>query len=130
MAAAALTYVSIFTRDVEALPSFYAEVFGLPEVESSRSGRYRELSLGAVTLGFPYVDAYETLQMTDQADPTGVRAMLTFAAGGRAEVDALTQRAVGLGARLVRPGFDTAFGQYLSVILDPEGNAVRISAAA
>lgn len=130
MTGAALTYVSIFTHDVETLPSFYAEVFGLPEIDSSRSGRYRELSLGPVTLGFPYVDAYETLEMTDQADPTGVRSMLTFAAGGRQAVDALTHRAVERGARLVKPGFATGFGQYLSVILDPEGNAVRISAPA
>lgn len=128
MTAAALTYVSIFTRDVEALPSFYIEVFNLPEIESSRSSRYRELSLGPVTLGFPSVDAYVTLEMSDQAAPTGVRSMLTFAANGREGVDALTRRAVEHGARLVKPGFATAFGQYLSVILDPEGNAVRISA--
>ena len=128
MSTASLTYISIFTRDVERLPSFYAEVFDLEEVATSRSHRYRELKLGPVMLGFPSIDAYATLDMTDQSGPTGVRSMLTFAAADQAEVDVLTARATHAGARLVKPGFDTAFGQYLSVLLDPEGNALRISA--
>jgi predicted enzyme related to lactoylglutathione lyase len=128
MSKVSLTYVSIFTRDVERLPSSYADVFGLEEVAASRSHRYRELNMGAAMLGFPSADAYATLDLADQAAPTGVRSMLTFAATSPAEVDALTARAVQAGARLVKPGFDTAFGQYLSVVLDPEGNALRISA--
>jgi hypothetical protein len=46
--------------------------------------------------------------MSDQAEPTGMRSILTFAAGDPTQVDALTARAV---ARLVKLGFDTAFGQ-------------------
>lgn len=130
MARVWLSYVSIFTRDVERLPSFYADVFGLQEVIGSRSDRYRELSMGAAKLGFPYVDAYQVLELADQSDPAGVRSMLTFATASIDEVNALTERAVGHGARLVKPGFNTAFGQYLSVVLDPEGNAIRISAEA
>jgi hypothetical protein len=130
LSAVQLSYVSIFTRDVETLPDFYAEAFGLAEIETSRSHRYRELSLGPLKLGFPFVDAYAALDMADQAEPTGVRSMLTFAAADPAAVDALTALAVQRGARLVKPGFTTGFGQYLSVILDPEGNAVRISAPA
>jgi hypothetical protein len=47
MNAAKLTYVSIFIRDVETLPSFCAKMFGLEEVAASRSSRYRELDMGA-----------------------------------------------------------------------------------
>ena len=128
MTPANLSYVSIFTKDVAALPSFYVEVFGLKEIMSSASDRYRELDLGAVKLGFPKVDAYAALDLQDQSEPTGVRAMLTFAADSAGEVDAMASRAAQHGARLAKAGFTTPFGQYVAVVLDPEGNAVRISA--
>jgi predicted enzyme related to lactoylglutathione lyase len=128
MPGVALTYVSIFTRDVERLPDFYVQVFGLEEAAESRSHRYRELHMGAVKLGFPHIDAYAALDLADQAQPTGVRSMLTFAASSPAAVDALTDQALAHGASLAKPGFVTSFGQYLAVLLDPEGNALRIAA--
>ena len=128
--AARVSYLTVFTRDVERLPTFYAEVFDLPEVESSRSERYRELDAGGLMLGFPSVDAYAVLDMQDQAQPDGVRSMVTFAAETLAAVDRFTARATERGARLVKGPFATSFGQYLSVVLDPEGNAFRISAPA
>jgi predicted enzyme related to lactoylglutathione lyase len=122
-----LSYVSIFTRDVTALPSFYVELFGLQEVETSRSDRYRELMLGETLFGFPHLDAYEALDMADQAEPTGVRSMLTFRAESADAVVRLTERAVALGARLIKAPFATGFGHFLSVLLDPESNAFRVS---
>ena len=124
-----ISYLSIFTRDVAALPDFYIAVFGLEEVETSRSDRYRELIVGALKLGFPSVDAYRGLDMADQADPTGVRSMPTFAVDSAESEARLTDRAVQQGARLTKGPFSTHFGQVLSVLLDPEGNAFRISAA-
>ena len=122
-----LSYVSIFTKDLATLPSFYVDVFGLEEVASSRSDRYRELAVGDLMIGFPFVDAYDMLDMGDQAEPTGVRSMVTFAVDGVAEVDRLTARAAAHGGRVAMPPFATGFGQVLSVVLDPEGNALRIS---
>jgi predicted enzyme related to lactoylglutathione lyase len=124
-----LTYVTIFTRDVAALPSFYVDVFGLSEIAASASDRYRELTVGALKIGFPLTDAYRVLDMEDQANPTGVRSMITFAADDTAAVDTLTASAATHGGRVVKGPFKTAFGQYLSIVLDPEGNALRISAA-
>jgi predicted enzyme related to lactoylglutathione lyase len=124
-----VSYLSMFTRDLAALPSFYVEVFGLQEVEASRSERYRELKAGELMLGFPAIDAYQRLDMADQAEPTGVRSMVTFAVDDQAAVDDLIGRALSRGARLVKPAFATDFGQYLAVLLDPEGNAIRIAAA-
>ena len=122
-----LSYVSIFTRDVASQPSFYVDVFGLEEVAASRSERYRELAVGEMMIGFPFIDAYRLLDMADQAEPTGVRSMVTFAVGDVAEVDRLTARAAAHGGRIAKPPFATGFGQVLSVVLDPEGNALRIS---
>jgi len=123
-----LSYVSIFTQDVESLPTFYVDVFGLEEVAASRSDRYRELAVGDMMIGFPFIDAYRLLDMADQAEPTGVRSMVTFAVDDVAEVDRLTERALVHGGRVAKPPFATGFGQVLSVVLDPEGNALRISA--
>ncbi len=123
-----ISYLTIFTRDVAALPDFYIAVFGLEEVESSRSDRYRELTIGELKLGFPTVDAYRVLDMVDQADPTGVRSMPTFAVDSAEAVTRLTDRAVEHGARLIKGSLRAAFGQVLSILLDPEGNAFRISA--
>jgi predicted enzyme related to lactoylglutathione lyase len=58
-----------------------------------------------------------------------VRSMITFAVGERGAVDDLIGRALSRGARLIKPAFTTDFGQYLAVLLDPEGNAIRIAAA-
>ncbi len=127
MTAIRLSYVSIFTKDVGSLPSFYVDVFGLEEVATSRSDRYRELTVGDLMIGFPFIDAYDMLDMADQAEPTGVRSMATFAVDGVAEVDRLTARATAYGGRVAKPPFATGFGQVLSVVLDPEGNALRIS---
>jgi hypothetical protein len=124
---ARLSYLTIFTRDVAALPDFYIAVFSLEEIAASRSDRYREVAIGELKLGFPHVDAYGLLDMTDQAQPTGVRSMPTFAAESVGAVSRLTDRAIAHGARLVRAPFQTGFGQTLSVLLDPEGNAFRIA---
>lgn len=130
MSALRISYVTMFTTDLEALPDFYVEVFGLEEVATSRSDRYRELKAGDLMLGFPWIDAYANLNMTDQVHPTGVRSMITFAAEGISAVDSLVGKATERGARLVKPPFTTDFGQYLAVLLDPEGNAIRIAAPA
>ena len=126
--ALSVSYVSFFTQSVATLPDFYIEVFGLREREAFRSHRYRELELGELRLGFPFVDAYASLDLQDQAEPTGVRSFVNFTAENPEAVEQLTERAVARGARLIKAPFATGFGQFLSVVLDPEGNALRISA--
>ena len=124
-----VSYISLFTRDVAALPDFYIAVFGLEEIAASRSDRYRELAVGDVRLGFPYIDAYARIGLQDQAEPAGVRAMITFAAASPDAVANLARRAQAAGARLTAPPTATDFGQVIAVLLDPEGNAFRISGA-
>ena len=128
MTAVRISYLSIFTRNVEALPNFYVEVFALDEVPTSRSERYRELKVADRMLGFLWIDAYANLNMTDLADPTGVRSMITFAAQGMSAVDTLATKALQRRARLIKPPFQTDFLQYLAVLLDREDNAIQIAA--
>jgi isopenicillin N synthase-like dioxygenase len=105
---------------------FYLINHGVPETLLAN-----QLDWGRCFFGFPSIDAYANLSMTDQADPSGVRSMITFAAQGVGGVD--TQVAAGAaerGAGLVKPPFTTDLRQYLAVLLDPEGNAIRIAAPA
>jgi uncharacterized glyoxalase superfamily protein PhnB len=53
--------------------------------------------------------------------------MITFEVESRTAVDRLSEKAVGLGAVVVRPPFETYYGWYQSVMRDPEGHAFRIN---
>ena len=125
-----LSYSSIFARDVETLPDFYVTVLGLEEISASRSVKYRELMAGGVKLGFIHLGGYEMLGLAGSADAVGVKSILTFAVTDPATVDRLTKAALARGATLAHAPFRTFFGQYQSVLLDPEGNALRISTQA
>jgi catechol 2,3-dioxygenase-like lactoylglutathione lyase family enzyme len=124
-----LTYVTFLAKDVAALAIFYIDALGLMEIEESRDHRYREVIGGGCKIGFAHEGAYETLGLADEANPTGFRSVLTFAVDSVAEVGPAVDAAVGKGANLVKPAFETFFGQYQAVLRDPEGNVFRISAA-
>ena len=124
-----LSYTTFLARDVAALAQFYIDGLGLEEVESSRDHRYREVRGGGCMIGFAHEAAREMLDMAGEADPTGIRSLLTFDVGAVAAVTPAIERAVAHGATLVKPPFDSFFGQHQAVLRDPEGNAFRLSAA-
>ncbi|CAN5218460.1 VOC family protein [soil metagenome] len=123
-----LVYVTFIARDVTALAQFYIDGLGLAEVESSRDHRYREVKGDGVMIGFAHEGAYAMLDMAGDANPTGMRSLVTFDVGGKAAVQPAVDRALASGATLVKAPFDTFFGQHLAVLKDPEGNAFRLSA--
>jgi predicted enzyme related to lactoylglutathione lyase len=121
--------VTFFARDVDALAGFYAAALGLaPTVDDSP--RYRELAGGGTRIGFAFPGAYDLLSLQDQADPSGLRSVLTFLIGGADGMEAAVARAVAAGATLVKPPYATHFGAWMAVLRDPEGNAFRLSADA
>jgi predicted enzyme related to lactoylglutathione lyase len=121
--------VTFFARDVDALAGFYAAALGLAATVDD-SPRYRELSGGGARIGFAFSGAYDLLSLQDQAEPSGLRSILTFLIGGADGMDAAVARAVGAGAILVKPPYATHFGAWMAVLRDPEGNAFRLSADA
>jgi predicted enzyme related to lactoylglutathione lyase len=123
-----LTYATFLARDVAALAQFYIDGLGLEEVEGSRDERYREVKAGGCMIGFATAAVKEPLGL-DTAEPLGLRTLVTLDVGTVAEVAPAVARAVAAGATLIRPPFDTQFGQHLAVLGDPEGNAFRLSAA-
>ncbi len=127
MPAARLSYVNVFARDASALSSFYRDVFGFPEIEAIRSPIFVGIDAGGCNIGFNAPAAYDMLGLGAQAQAAGARFLLNFDVADRAAVDALTATAVAAGAMLVKPGYETYYGWYQSVMLDPEGNVFRVN---
>ena len=123
-----LSSVNLFARDLEGLVAFYAGLFGLAEKTEQRSPIYRALDAGGVAIGFNAFDAYGLLNLSGSEAAAGAKSMLTFEAEDRAAVARLTGDAVALGAKFVKPPYDTAYGSLQSVLFDPEGNVFRINA--
>jgi predicted lactoylglutathione lyase len=126
-AAATLSYVNVFARDVVALSGFYQEVFGFPEIESIRSPIFRGLDTGRTAIGFNALDAYKLLQLEQFSETEGIKFLLNFEAASIAEVDRLVALAVAKGATLVKAPYKTYYNWYQAVLLDPEQNVFRIN---
>lgn len=124
---ATLSYVNVFTHDLDVLPNFYMSVFGLPEVEAIRSPIFRGVDAGGACIGFNAQEAYGLLGLADEADARGVKFLLNFDVAGRAEVDTLVPVAVAAGATVIKPPYRTYYDWYQAVLTDPEGNVFRIN---
>ncbi|MEM9564095.1 MAG: VOC family protein [Actinomycetota bacterium] len=124
---ASLSLASYVATDIEALSSFYAAVFDLPEVTELRSDIFVGLDLGGVTLGFSAPVVYEMLSIEPWANPKGTSQYLTFEAATDEEVTRLTAVAMEQGAELRHQPYETYYGAFQSVLADPEGNIFRIN---
>lgn len=118
--------VSFFCRDHLALAAFYRDAFGFEEVTAVRSPIFCALAAGGVALGFHADEAHELLGV---ADRRGVRGgtHVTFDLTTAAAVEAAVPRLVALGATLVQGPFTTYYEARQAVLVDPEGNVLRIS---
>ncbi|MFM9881542.1 MAG: VOC family protein [Burkholderiales bacterium] len=122
-----LSYVNIFAKDIVALSSFYANLFGFPEIEAIRSPIFRGLDTGKSALGFNAHDAYGLLQLADHAETRGIKFLLNIDVDSQADVDRLVPLAIAAGATLVKAPYQTYYNWYQAVLLDPEQNVFRIN---
>ena len=123
-----LSSVNIFTRNLDALAAFYAELFDLNEKTELRSPIYRALDVGGVMIGFNGFEAYTLLKLEDFSETSGVKSLLTFDVSNAAEVTRISEEAVKRGGKMIKPPYDTAYGSRQSVLFDPEGNVFRVNA--
>ncbi|EGD60756.1 hypothetical protein Y88_1837 [Novosphingobium nitrogenifigens DSM 19370] len=124
---ATLSYVNVFAADIEGLSGFYRRVFDFAEIPEIRSPIFIGLATGQSNIGFNALDAYGLLQLDAYAPASGVKFLLNIDVADRAAVEERTAAAVGEGATLVKPPYETYYGWYQSVLLDPEGNVFRIN---
>jgi len=125
---AAISYVNLFARDIEALSRFYRDVFGFRVIDGVSSPIFRAVDAGNCRIGFNAHDAYRLLNLAEPSGSGGVRSMVTVAVDDAASVDRLSALALAAGATLAKPGYATTYGSYQAVLLDPEGHVVRIDA--
>ena len=122
-----ISTASYLCDDIEALSSFYADVFGFPELTDFRSDIFVGLDVDGLMLGFSDKAAYELLQIQAWADAKGTKQYLTFEAPTDEQVSALTAAAVEHGATIVHEPYETYYGAFQVVLSDPEGNVFRIN---
>ncbi len=119
--------VNLFAADPERLAAFYSDVFGFPEIEAVRSEIFRCLDAGPVRLGFNGPKAYALLDLSDrERTDRSVGCYVTVEAEDDAGVDRLAERAVELGATLIKPSAETYYGAWQCVLSDLEDNVFRI----
>ena len=123
---ATLSYVNVATRDLDKLTRFYMDLFGFEEAHEARSPVFRAVMTGRTMIGFNAEAVYPTLNLPEPSD--GSRLILTFDVGSAADVDDKIARAISLGAKLLKPAFQTSYGSYQGVLMDPEQNGFRINA--
>ena len=103
------------------------DVFGFEELRDYRSPIFRGVRSGKYSIGINAMDAYDVLNLKNQAKTKGVKFLLNFEARSMKEVDDLTARAVKRGAQAIKEPYRTYYNWYQAVLLDPEENAFRIN---
>lgn len=128
-----IEHIGLWAADIERLRTFYVTYFGAQAQPHYVNERKRFQSY---FLTFATGARLELMQRADvavraDADPTqeitGL-AHLAFAVGSPSAVDALTQRLVDDGYQRIDGPRRTGDGYYESVMLDPEGNRIEITA--
>ena len=134
-----IAHVALWTRDAEALErlrDFYERHFGARAGDLYRSAR--QPGFTSYFLRFASGAQLELMTLPGGARaairPPGVEeprpglAHVALALGSTAAVDALTARLAAEGVHVLSPPRWTGDGYYESVIADPEGNIVEITA--
>ncbi len=132
MNGAHIDHVALWSRDLEALCTFYKRYFGAtvgPLYENRAKGfRSRFLSFGAGAR----IEVMSSTTLAPVAHPPGAQRMglthLAISVGSAATVDALTQELSAAGLTVLDGPRRTGDGYYETVVLDPEGNRVEIMA--
>lgn len=126
-----IEHLAVWTRDLEGMRAFYERHFGARANARYESARQR--GFASYFLTFPDGGArLEVMALPALADaaasPAVGYAHLALSLGSREAVDALTARLAAEGVRVVSAPRQTGDGYYESVIADPDGNLVELTA--
>jgi lactoylglutathione lyase len=126
-----LEHLAIWTADLERLRAFYERYFDARAAE-----RYQSVTrpgFASCFLTFPGGGARLELMTAPGLAATAGAAAVGYAhvaltVGSRADVKALTERMRGDGARVISEPRKTGDGYFESVVADPDGNEIEITA--
>jgi lactoylglutathione lyase len=122
-------HVALWTDDLERLRAFYEERLG------GRAGsRYARRGFASYFLEFEDGARLELMQMPGIASRDRSRQdagwiHVAFTVGSRADVDRLTEELAAAGVPVADGPRQTGDGYYESVVLDPDGNRIELTAA-
>jgi predicted enzyme related to lactoylglutathione lyase len=119
--------VNILCSDIDRQLAFYQGLFGFAEITASRSAIYRALDTGASELGFNAPAARVLLALPEPGGPPSPGVFATFLVPAPAASSTAAGRVEALGGRLLKAPFQTYYGQWQTVLADPEGHACRVS---
>jgi lactoylglutathione lyase len=126
-----IAHVALWTDDLETLRGFYERHLG------GRAGpRYERAGFASYFLEFDGPAAgprLELMQMPgiaprDRSRQDAGWIHVAFAVGSRADVDRLTAELAAAGVPVVDGPRETGDGYYESVVLDPDGNRIELTA--
>ena len=127
-----IDHVALWTDDIERCKRFYAEYFG-----ATAGSRYVNPKKGFESCFLSFADgarieAMKTTMLAPAAFQPGAQRMglthLAIAVGAEQLVDELTQRIRDDGYQVLDGPRRTGDGYYESVVLDPDGNRIEITA--
>lgn len=127
-----IEHVALWVRDLDAICAFYAEHFGAeigaPYENAAKGFRSRFLSFdGGARLEVMTTRSLSPVELAAGAQRMGLT-HLAVSLGSERAVDALTARLQALGTPVLDGPRRTGDGYYESVVLDPEGNRIEITA--
>lgn len=127
-----IEHVALWVNDLDTMCSFYADTFGAqigPLYENPRKGfssRFLSFDDGA------RLELMTTTTLEPVAHTAGAQRMglthLAISLGSEALVSEITARLTSLGVTVVDGPRRTGDGYFESVILDPEGNRLELTA--
>ena len=127
-----IEHVAFWVRDLESVCAFYARYFGAA-VESRYENREKGFVSRFLTLeSGARIELMTTSMLSPVQLERGIQRMglthLALAVGSDSEVDRLTSRLRHDGYLVLEEPRRTGDGYYESVVLDPEGNRVELTA--
>jgi lactoylglutathione lyase len=128
-----IEHLALWTADVDRLAAFYESYFG------ARAGpRYRNAAKGFESrfvsfAGGARIELMRTTTLSPLTVPRGAQRMglthIALAVGSEADVDQRTNRLRTDGYEVLDGPRRTGDGYYESVVLDPDGNRLELTAA-
>lgn len=127
-----IDHIALWTDDLDRLTDFYARYF-----DAQPGARYENPAKGFESRFLSFtsgarIELMKTRQLAPLAAEPGAQRMgwthLAIAVGSDAAVDALTQRLRDDGIAILDGPRRTGDGYYESVIVDPDGNRVEVTA--